>query len=179
MNPEASNEVMKIEMLTFPSSGWVPDNQRLPVLIYRNVLEEGASSAELEDRFAVNGWTGIWTNGVFDYQHYHSGAHEVLGGVGKGTATLLIGGPDGQSLDVIKGDCLVLPAGTGHKNLGSSLDFEVVGAYPQGQHADIRTGAATSEMQARISSLPVPVPVPETDPVLGLSGGIMESWVRN
>ncbi len=164
---------MEIEKITFPLSGWVPNNQRLPVLIYRDALEDGSSSARFRHLFAENRWTGIWTNGVFDYQHYHSGAHEVLG-IGKGSATLLIGGPEGQSLKVTQGDCLVLPAGTGHKNLGSSPDFEVVGAYPHGQHADIRTQAATSEMLVRISSLPVP----ETDPGLGSSGGIVELWTK-
>jgi uncharacterized protein YjlB len=132
-----------------------------------------AASATFATTFAENGWIGIWQNGVFDYQHYHSGAHEVLG-VGNGTAKLLIGGPNGQALDVSAGDCLVLPAGTGHRNLGSSQNFEIVGAYPKGQHADIQTRPATAEMMAKIATLPVP----GTDPVLGSSGGLVEIWGR-
>ncbi len=157
--------------ILFPPSGWIPNNQRLPVLIYKRVLPDGASSKELESMFAANGWTGIWRNGVFDYQHYHSGAHEVLG-VGRGSGTLLIGGPEGQSMEVETGDCLILPAGTGHQNLGCSRNFEVVGAYPVGQHADIQTSAPSSEMKARISSLPIP----ESDPVQGTSGYLIECW---
>ncbi len=131
---------MKQEQILFPPSAWVPNNQRLAVLLYSDALPNNGSSKDFETMFAANGWTGIWRNGVFDYQHYHSGAHEVLG-VGRGSATLLIGGPGGQSIEAGTGDCLILPAGTGHQNLGCSPDFEVVGAYPVGQQADIQTSA--------------------------------------
>jgi uncharacterized protein YjlB len=161
---------MEIEKILFQPSDWVPNNQRLPVLIYRGASRSGGSSDEFAAIFAKNEWTGIWRNGVFDYQHYHCGAHEALG-VGRGSAALLIGGPDGQALEVSAGDCLILPAGTGHRNLGCSSDFEVVGAYPRGQHADIQTSAASSEMLTKISSLPVP----DTDPIRGSSPGL-ESW---
>ncbi len=148
---------MDVEAIVFEPSGWVPNNQRLPVLRYRVDL---AGAGEFEAMFAKNGWSGIWTNGVFDYQHYHTGAHEVLG-IKRGTAILLIGGPEGQKFGVSPGDCLILPAGTGHKNLGSSQDFQVVGAYPPGQHADIQRSAASEEMLCKIASLPLPL----TDPV--------------
>ncbi|MGM4986620.1 cupin [Rhizobium sp. 11_C7_N12_5] len=162
---------MNIEEIIFPPSGWVPNNQRFPVLIYRDAFPTGGSSADFETLFAMNGWTGIWRDGVFDYQHYHSGAHEVLG-VGCGSPTLLIGGPEGQPIEVSMGDCLILPAGTGHQNLGCSSDFEVIGAYPEGQHADIQTDAATTDILAMISSLPAPV----TDPIQGSSAGLVERW---
>lgn len=162
---------MKQEKISFPASDWIPNNQRVPVLIYRGALPNNGSSDDFETMFAANGWTSVWRNGVYDYQHYHSGAHEVLG-IGRGTGTLLIGGPGGLSIEVETGDCLVLPAGTGHQNLGCSPDFEVVGAYPVGQHADIQTSAPSSQMKARISSLPIPT----TDPVQGTSGYLIESW---
>jgi uncharacterized protein YjlB len=92
--------------------------------------------------------------------------------VGRGEATLQIGGPDGKTLDVAQGDCLILPAGTGHMKLRSSADFQVVGAYPPGQKADIQTSAPSAEMLERIRSLPKP----ETDPVHGASCGLMEIW---
>ncbi|MDR9784802.1 cupin [Rhizobium redzepovicii] len=161
---------MHAETIIFEPSDWVPNNPRLPVLIYRGLFGYGGP-ADFENRFAANGWTGIWTNGVFNYQHYHSGAHEVLG-IAIGGATLLIGGPGGQALKVAAGDCLVLPAGTGHQNLGCTADFQVVGAYPKGQHADIQTSAASSEMLAKISS----VPLPHSDPVQGPSGFLTETW---
>lgn len=159
---------MEVEAIVFEPSDWVPNNQRLPVLHYQVQLDDGD---DFETLFARNGWGGIWTDGVFDYQHYHAGAHEVLG-VKSGTATLLIGGPDGRRVVVSSGDCLLLPGGTGHQNLGSSEDFQVVGAYPAGQQADIQRSVATEEMLQKIASLPLP----ETDPVHGSSGGLVEKW---
>lgn len=161
---------MNTETIFFQPSGWVSNNPRLPVLVYRGLFADGGPP-DFERRFDANGWTGIWRNGVFDYQHYHSGAHEVLG-IAHGSATLLIGGPDGQALEVAAGDCLVLPAGTGHQNLGCTSDFQVIGAYPNRQHADIQTSAASSEMLGKISS----VPLPHTDPVQGPSGFLIEKW---
>ncbi|MXN50593.1 cupin [Shinella sp. AETb1-6] len=158
---------MTVEEILFDPSEWVPNNPRLPVLLYGSVESE----KPFEALFAANGWIGIWTNGVFDYQHYHTRAHEVLG-VSKGNATLLIGGPGGRHLHVSKGDCLVLPAGTGHQNLGCSDDFEVVGAYPPNQHADIQTSAASAEQLSTIAS----VPLPRTDPVYGSSGPLLARW---
>lgn len=162
---------VNVEKIIFPVSEWVPNNQRLPVLVYKNALSSALTSDDFEELFANNGWSGIWRNGVFDYQHYHSGAHEVLG-IGQGSATLLIGGPEGHPIPVETGDCLVLPAGTGHMNLGCSADFEVVGAYPVRQDADVQTSAPSKEMLTRISELPIP----ESDPIQGVAGPLLMAW---
>ncbi|WP_106796544.1 cupin [Rhizobium sp. H4] len=161
---------MHVETRMFEPSDWVPNNQRFPVILYKGLFGDDGP-CDFEGLFAESGWTGIWTNGVFDYQHYHTGAHEALG-VSRGSATLLIGGPSGQAMKVTAGDCLVLPAGTGHRNLGCTRGFQVVGAYPEGQHADIQTSAASSEMLAKISSLPIP----NSDPVQGPSGFLTKNW---
>ncbi|WCK05402.1 cupin domain-containing protein [Agrobacterium tumefaciens] len=161
---------MKTETIFFDAGDQIPNNRTFPVIIYRQINSQPDTGA-FEAMFSRNGWTGIWRNGVFAYHHYHSGAHEVLG-VGRGEATLQIGGSDGQVLEISQGDCLILPAGTGHMRLKSSADFQVVGAYPPGQQADIQTSAPTGEMLARIKSLPKP----KTDPVHGASGGLAELW---
>ncbi len=163
-----------IEKLIFDASAWVPNNPSLPVLLYRGVFITKDGSEEFARLFASHGWTGLWRNGVFDYQHYHSGAHEVLG-VGKGHAKLLIGGPDGNEINLSAGDCVLLPAGTGHMRIDASDDFEVVGAYPSGQEeADIQTSRPSKAVCARIARLHLP----ETDPVQGTSGPAVVAWSR-
>ncbi|CDN46721.1 Double-stranded beta helix domain-containing protein [Neorhizobium galegae bv. orientalis] len=161
-----------LETILFEPGDWVPNNPELPVLVYRQaVAAEGEMAPKFESRFRENGWKGIWRNGVFDYQHYHTGAHEVLGIAG-GRARLLIGGPDGTELSVHAGDCLILPAGTGHMRIDASRDFLVVGAYPPRQEADIQTRPASEAQLARIANLPLP----KTDPVGGATGALLRAW---
>lgn len=161
------------ETLFFPASEWVPNHPFLPVLVYRDVLASGEKdrARAFERLFQDAGWQGLWRNGVFSYQHYHVGAHEVLG-IAEGKAELLIGGPGGTALDVSAGDCLVLPAGTGHKRNAASGDFLVVGGYPPGQYADIETAAATEGELKFIAALPVP----KSDPVHGADGPLVSLW---
>lgn len=172
LDPAMPVREMTVETIFFEPSDWVPNHPDLPVLVYRNAITpQGEMAPQFERRFRENGWKGLWRDSVFDYQHYHTGAHEVLGIAG-GRAHLLIGGPDGAELSVIAGDCLVLPAGTGHKRLDASRDFLVVGAYPPGQHADIRTDAASEAQLATIRSLPAPA----SDPVEGFNGSLQRFW---
>lgn len=163
---------MKPVMLRFEKSDWVPNNPRLAVLLYRQALNLGHDPAgAFELRFARNGWTGIWRNGIFAYQHFHSGAHEALG-IAAGSAKLLIGGTHGKELDVAAGDCIVLPAGTGHCRLESSQNFLVVGAYPPGQRPDICTRQSGEADLDAIAA----VPLPETDPIEGVGGSLLALW---
>ena len=163
---------MSVESIMFERSEWVPNNPSLPVLIYSQALPPDEDMAgAFEACFSRHGWQGLWRNGVFSYQHYHLHAHEVLG-VAAGHARLLIGGPAGRELRVSAGDCLVLPAGTGHMRLDASDDFLVVGAYPPDQHADIQTGESGEEGRAAIAA----VPMPASDPVEGRAGTLMQIW---
>jgi uncharacterized protein YjlB len=68
----------------------------------------------------------------------------------------------------------VLPAGTGHCNVGSSDDLLVVGAYPNGMQWDLRRGdpAERDEVLANLAA----VPVPDADPVYGSGGPLTEIW---
>jgi uncharacterized protein YjlB len=164
---------MKTEHVLLHANGWVPNNPRLPVLIYRSaVASEGDEAAEAFERlFAEHGWPPQWRDGVFDYYHYHSTAHEALG-VAAGRATLMLGGPDGRAVEIEAGDAIVLPAGTGHCQVKASADFLVVGAYPKGQDWDICRDAPSEEMRARIATLPVP----KQDPIAGSNGALRHMW---
>ena len=161
------------ETLHFPASEWVPNHPFLPVLVYRQIFElrERDRAHAFERLFSDSGWQGLWRNGIFAYQHYHVGAHEVMG-IAEGKAELLIGGPGGTSLDVTAGDCRVLPAGTGHRRISASADFLVIGGYPPGQHADIETAAATPGELRIIASLPIP----KNDPLYGAAGPLVSLW---
>jgi uncharacterized protein YjlB len=156
---------MQIEQLLLPAHDWVPNHPRLPVRIYRSVRgPDGAllDADGLEARFAGNGWLPQWRAGIYDFHHFHSTAHEVLG-VYIGHARLMLGGPGGQEVTVQPGDVLMLPVGTGHCCLQASRDFQVVGAYPQGQDWDIQRSAPDQAMRARMAALPDP----RHDPVMG------------
>ena len=76
-----------------------------------------------------DGWGDSWRNGIYDYAHYHSRIHEVLG-VARGQARVRFGGAKGRALKLKAGDGVILPAGTGHELLSGSKDLLVIGAYP-------------------------------------------------
>ncbi|WP_275788715.1 cupin [Pararhizobium gei] len=163
---------MKIETLALGPRDWVPNNPTLPVLIYRQAVTDAMDvAAAFEQRFHDNGWVDCWRNGIFSYQHYHTQAHEVLG-VALGHARLVIGGPGGCEIVLASGDCIVLPAGTGHCRMEASGDFLVIGAYPPNQHADINTQAPSAQDLERMLN----VPLPSADPVAGEGGPLMTAW---
>lgn len=164
-------EYSEVKTLYFKDDGIIPNNPDVPVLFYPAALKGKASQAE--EIFNKNNWGNSWINGIFDFHHYHSNSHEVLAVV-KGTATVLIGGSNGQELEVSEGDVLVLPAGTGHKRIDSSQDFKVAGAYPDGMEYNTKTTNSEDRLQALDDIKKVPFP--KQDPVFGTGGPLPKEW---
>lgn len=113
-----------------------------------------------EALFASNGWTNAWRNGVFDYHHYHTNTHEVLGCYA-GEAVIRFGGPQGEDVTLRAGDVVVIPAGLAHCRIRASEDFAVVGAYPDGAEPDLKRGPGEA----------IALPRPSHDPALGEGRG--------
>ena len=152
-------------------------NSKLPLLVYRGavVLPEEESAGIFEQLFAAHGWSGSWRNGIYPYHHYHSTAHEVLG-VYSGSAKVQLGGEAGVTQEIHRGDVVIIPAGVAHKNLGSSADLGVVGAYPEGQDWDMNYGRAGERPRADKSI--ARVSLPKMDPVYGAAGPLLEKWAN-
>jgi uncharacterized protein YjlB len=153
-------------------------NSKLPLLLYRKavVMPEQDPAAVFEQLFAARGWRGSWRNGIYPYHHYHSTAHEVLG-VYRGSAKVQLGGDRGITYEVHPGDVLIIPAGVAHKKLGSSADFGVVGAYPEGQDGDMNYGGPSE--RPRADQKIARVALPKLDPVYGAGGPLLEKWAAH
>ena len=168
----------KIEPLTFvfEDDGLVP-NSPLPLLLYKRAIEVDSADPEreIEQLFSANGWGDMWRNGIYDYPHYHSTAHEALG-VAKGHARVRFGGEAGSEFEISAGDVAILPAGTGHQCLSASCDLSVVGAYPPGQ--DMAIMRPTPDNRARALKAIPKVKLPKADPVMGEDGPLARLWRR-
>jgi uncharacterized protein YjlB len=154
--------------------GRIP-NSRLPLLLYQGALELPTEdpAAAIEALIHAHGWGNHWRNGIYPFHHYHSTAHEVLI-VYAGSARVQLGGENGITVTVQPGDMILIPAGVGHKNLGASADFRVLGAYPPGQDWDLCRGLPGERPRADDNIARVPLPT--TDPVYGPDGPLLQHW---
>ncbi|MDB5222661.1 MAG: cupin protein [Chitinophagaceae bacterium] len=167
-NPQIIKQLLK-------DDGQFP-NSNLPVLIYKAALtlpEEHAATI-IEDIFKKNNWTNSWRNGIYDYHHYHSITHEVLG-VYEGNTTVELGGAKGITLLIEKGDVIIIPAGVAHRNVTPESNFKCVGAYPGGSDYDIKKGEPGDRPEADKNIKKVPLP--ENDPVYNTNSSLKNNWM--
>ena len=158
---------MKTKRLYFEKGSDVP-NSPLPVVLVRSALAPNASekARQFREAFKRNGWKGVWTDTIYDYTHFHSNAHEVLG-IAEGKVTILLGGEEGRRVRLKAGDMLAIPAGVGHRRIGGDAGLKVIGAYPRGQ----------SHFTMKRKGRAVPrVKLPDTDPLYGLDGPLTQYW---
>jgi uncharacterized protein YjlB len=166
-------EMDRLKIFYLEDDGTIPNNPDIPVLIYPDAVK---NTEDMEKVFHQNRWRNSWVNGIHDFHHYHSNAHEVLG-VKEGEATVQLGGSKGVKITLQKGNVLLLPAGTGHKKLNASHDFQVVGAYPDGADYNMKEGTLKERPQVLIDIKRVPLP--ELDPVFGNKGPVIKYWLQN
>lgn len=159
--------------------GIFPNNPLWPLVVYAAVTSDQApvGTAEsptaiasvFESTFSTNRWPPQWRSSIFDFHHFHSTSHEVLG-VFDGSAELQFGGEDGVLVRCTAGDVVIIPAGVAHRCISQSPRFCCVGAYPDGSTWDTLTGqqmldqpAARRSAKQRIGV----VPAPSMDPWFG------------
>jgi uncharacterized protein YjlB len=161
----------------FEDDGLVPNHPRWPFIIYRSAVNLGDGydpAAVMEDLFEANEWGDTWRDGIYDYVHYHSRIHEVLG-IARGKGRVRFGGNKGRIFTLKAGDVVILPAGTGHQCLSADDDFLVVGAYPPAGTYDECT--KVEDRPRALKTIPK-VPVPRNDPVYGKSGPLAKLWKK-
>ena len=166
LQPEIIKKLLK-ENGAFPNSG-------LFLLVYHrafNLIDQGSADF-IEKTFAFNNWKNSWRAGIFDYAHYHSNTHEVLG-VYKGEAKMQFGGDNGIEIAIKEGDVIIIPAGVAHKCIVASPFFKCVGAYPDGMEYDIKKGNSSERIQSEKNI--EAVPLPDFDPVYN-EGPLQLNW---
>ena len=143
----------------FKDDGIVPNHSRWPVIVYRRAIRlppEYDPATVVDAVFAANDWGRSWRDTIYDFVHYHSQVHEVLG-VAQGRARVECGGIKGRILSLTAGDVVILPAGTGHRLIDASKNFRVVGAYPpDGAYDECTDTRDREEAKKRIAKVRKP-----------------------
>ena len=171
-----ANSNPDIESFSFKKNKFFPNNE-LPVLLYRQAIEipkqKNVAAEIIQHIFIKNNWGNSWRNGIYNFHHYHSNTHEVLG-ICSGNASVILGGPGNRSIQLNPGDVLIIPAGVAHKCAKGSEDFLCVGGYPGGNDYDLYHGTA-EEYEAAVERIKK-IAVPSKDPVFGKEGFIKAYW---
>jgi uncharacterized protein YjlB len=167
-------QLVNIVRHRIPSAGNFPNNNALSLLLFEAALSNRSADV-VRELFESNRWVNSWVNGIYDYHHYHSTAHEVLA-ILDGYAQVMFGGPEGIGVHANQGDVIIIPAGVAHKCTNASDNFKVLGAYPEGQDYDILKGVSAEEKSSAEKNIKA-VPLPVSDPVYGIDGPLKKEWL--
>lgn len=162
-----------IQIRCCPTAG-IPNHPTLPALFYAQAVARGAQGRDVKILYEQNGWTRTWVYTLFDFQHYHYAAHEVLTVI-TGSGVLELGGDQGPQQPMSEGDVVILPAGYGHKLLEADRGFTVVGGYPAGQD-DTGFNHAGDDAARRAKASIAATPLPLSDPIFGAQGPLLDLW---
>ena len=166
----------KANTYRFKDDGLTPNHPAWPLIHYRGAIRPADPfdvAAIFEVLFDSHGWRDSWRDGVFDFLHYHSSTHEVLG-IARGSVKVRFGGAKGRNIQLKVGDVVVQPAGTGHQRIDASRDLLVVGAYPA--KSDYDECHPTKADHDRALQAIRRVKPPRADPVYGTAGPLKALW---
>jgi uncharacterized protein YjlB len=167
----------KANLYRFADDGKTPNNPVYPLIHYRGAVKLDPAydpAAIFEVLFKQYQWTGAWRDGVYDFNHFHTRTHEVLG-IARGYVCVRFGGDKGRKLRLKAGDVIILPAGTGHRRIEASDDLLVVGAYPE--NAGKYDEPAPEDVDGKKARADISkVGIPGRDPVYGLEGPLRRIW---
>lgn len=146
--------------LYMQDDGTFPNNPDYPLILVPKTSHHTTESARAS---IINaGWTQPWAWGIFPYHHYHSNAWELLLCV-QGMAHVQLGGNQGPTTTIRKGDLLLIPPGFAHKQLEALDDFTLLGSYPpDSPPVDVLRGVPTARQRENIRQCKPP----KTDPLL-------------
>lgn len=146
--------------------GMLP-NSRFPLLVHRGGVAGGGVDA-VRDRMRANGWYNNWQYpGIYEYPHFHSTTHEVLG-CAVGWMEVEVFGRGGTRLRVEAGDFIVMPAGVSHQMIGHSDDVVMIGGYPEGRDWDnVQEDKIDEALRRAAAKRIMMLPIPGKDPVTG------------
>lgn len=166
---------LKILSYLIEPQGTFPNNNSLPVLLYRQALTATAPE-EIEQLLIRNSWHNPWRDSIYPYHHYHSNTHEVLA-IYSGRCDVQLGGDTDHIITVEEGDVLIIPAGVSHKNIQATSDFKCIGAYPENIAYDMFYGDSNGLIvtEQKIKQTPLPL----SDPLYGTDGVLFTYWKVN
>lgn len=156
-------------------NGFFPNNLDLPLVLFKNAFDvsEIKKGTFIADTFKINRWSNTWKDGIYNFHHFHSNTHEVMG-VFKGHGKAEFGGPGKVIHELQTGDVIIIPAGVAHKCISATSDFKCVGAYPFGITYDLRHGIS-NEYEESVRNTKKAL-FPDMDPVFGKNGLLFDYW---